>query len=107
MNLRRYALFLIVAILTFVIGVTAAFVVGKVNPFSHRRAGYKGCARLQALPGYKSRFMVYTVYRSDGTILRAYDVDQPSGFERLATPEGELASPPPPVVIKQTPQRIR
>lgn len=96
MNLRRYALFLSVAILTFVIGLTAAFIFGRVNPFSHSNRSYKRCARLYALPGYKSRFTVYTVYREDGTVLRAYDAKQTSGFERLAAPESELEPPPPP-----------
>ena len=52
MNFRRYTLFLLVAILTFVIGVSAAVVVGKVNPFTHRRAVRGGCGRLTALPDH-------------------------------------------------------
>jgi hypothetical protein len=107
MSLRRYAFFVAVAILTFVVGVGAAVLVGRVNPFSHRRAAHKGCARLSALPGYKSRFTVYTVYRPDGTVLRAEDVDKTSGFERLGTPEGELAPPPPPAAVKDSPQGSR
>ena len=96
MNLRRYALFLSVAILTFVIGVTAAVLFGRVNPFSRGHRAHRGCARLSALPGYKSRFTVYTVYREDGTVMRAYDASKTDGFERLAAPESDLEPPPPP-----------
>lgn len=96
MNLRRCALFLAVAILTFVIGVTAAFIFGRVNPFSHNHRAHRGCARLSALPGYKSRFTVYTVYREDGTVMRAYDANKTRGFESLSAPESQLEPPPPP-----------
>ena len=96
MNLRRYALFLSVAILTFVIGVTAALLFGGATPLSHSRRSYRRCARLSALPDYKSRFTVYTVYREDGTVLRAYDASKTDGFERLAAPDSDLEPPPPP-----------
>lgn len=75
MNLRRYTLFLIVAILTFVIGVTAAVLVGNVNPFPQRHASRRSCTRLSALPAPKNRLTVYTVYRLDGTVVREYEVD--------------------------------
>lgn len=99
MNLRRYVLFLIVAILTFVIGVTAAVLVGKVNPFSSRHAARGGCRRLSALPAPKNRLTVYTVYRADGTILRSYDVDRTYGLERLGTTTDQVEPPPPPPVV--------
>jgi hypothetical protein len=85
MNLRRYALFIVVAILTFILGVTAAVVVGGVNPFPHRNQARRGCARLTALPDDRSRLTVYTVYRSDGTVVKSYEVDKTYGLERLGT----------------------
>jgi hypothetical protein len=102
MNFRRYTLFLLVAILTFVIGVSAAVVVGKVNPFTHRRAVRGGCGRLTALPDHRSQWTVYTVYRSDGTVVRAYEVDKTYGLERLGATTADTAPPPPPVVTDRT-----
>ncbi|MBD0369420.1 MAG: hypothetical protein ICV60_01095 [Pyrinomonadaceae bacterium] len=76
MNLRRYVLFLVVAILTFVIGVTAAVLVGHVNPFPRLHVTRsRNCTRLSALPAPKNRLTVYTVYRLDGTVVREYEVD--------------------------------
>ncbi|HEX8176731.1 MAG TPA: hypothetical protein VF543_16690 [Pyrinomonadaceae bacterium] len=84
MNLRRYASFLAVAILTFVIGVSAAMLFGRVNPFSRRPHSRRNCARLTALPDNKSRMTVYTVYRQDGTIVKSYEVEKSYGLERLS-----------------------
>jgi hypothetical protein len=39
MKTRRYVLFLIVAILTFLLGVTAAAIVDSVNPFARNAGG--------------------------------------------------------------------
>ena len=101
MNFRRYALFLLVAVLTFVMGVAAAVLVGKVNPFSHRQAARRSCSRLSALPAPKNRLTVYTVYRSDGTVLRSFEVDEKTyAFERLAVKTAETA-PPPPVIVTE------
>jgi hypothetical protein len=101
MNLRRYWLFLLVAILTFFIGVASAVLVGKVNPFPHVRHSRRGgCRQLSALPTPKRTWTVYTVYRADGTVVRAYEVDKTYGLERLAAPPDEAAVPPPPVVVE-------
>jgi hypothetical protein len=97
MNLRRYALFFIVAVLTFVIGLSAAMLFGRFNPFSHSHQSRRGCVRLTALPDHKSRIRVYTVYRSDGTLLKSYEVDKTYGLERLGATTDE-ATP-------QTPSR--
>lgn len=83
MNLRRYTLFLLVAFLTFIVGVTAAVLVGKINPFSHKRyeVRSRGCRRLSALPAApatKNRLTVYTAYRSNGTVY-SYEVDETLG----------------------------
>jgi hypothetical protein len=94
MNFRRYALFLLVAILTFVIGVSAAMLFGKVSPFSRRYRMRSRCARLTALPAPKDRFTVYTIYREDGTLVRPYYVDKADGLERLAEPSDEAAAVP-------------
>lgn len=103
MNFRRYALLTLVAVLTFVIGVAAAVLVGQVNPFPHRQEARKSCVRLSALPERKSIMTVYTVYRSDGTVVRAYDVDKTEGLDRLgATTSAE--PPPPPPVVKDVPR---
>lgn len=91
MNLRRYALFLTVAILTFVIGVSAALLFGKVNPFSHRQHARRGCARLTALPDHRSKMMIYTIYRSDGLLMKSYDVDKTYGLERLGEAPAQTA----------------
>ncbi|HEY0323284.1 MAG TPA: hypothetical protein VGC66_20170 [Pyrinomonadaceae bacterium] len=102
MNMRRYALFLIVAILTFVIGVTAAVLVGKVSPFAHQRRAYSRCSHLSALPALpapKSRLTVYTVYRYDGTVLRSFEVDDDEGFVRFGEAKDEVAPPPPPPAV--------
>jgi hypothetical protein len=105
MNFRRYALFLLVAILTFVIGVSAAIVVGKVNPFAHRREVRGRCGRLSALPAPKNRLTVYTVYRPDGTVVRSFEVDEKTyAFERLSTPTAETA---PPTVVTDAPRSWR
>jgi hypothetical protein len=97
MNLRRYALFLLVAVLTFVIGVTAAVLVGKVNPFPHVQEARRSCSRLSALPDHRSRITVYTVYRSDGTLLKSYEVDKTyEGTDTLGVTTDELEPPPPP-----------
>ncbi|HEV7842422.1 MAG TPA: hypothetical protein VGO69_01935 [Pyrinomonadaceae bacterium] len=98
MNLRRYAWFLLVAVLTFVIGVAAAFLVGQVNPFPHRHEGRKNCVRLSALPERRSSMMVYTVYRTDGTVVKAYEVDKTYGLDRLGATTDEAAPPPPPAM---------
>ena len=98
MNLRRYALFFIVAILTFAIGVGAAALVAGANPFSRARK-HGGCRRLSSLPGPRRSLAVYTVYRPDGTVVRAYDVDKAYGLERLGRTSDEAAPPPPPPVI--------
>lgn len=102
MNLKRYSSFLIVAILTFVIGVASAVLVGGVNPFPRMRVAHKKSRRcLPSLPGPSKQLTVYTVYRTDGTIVRAYEVDKPDGLVSLgATPE-EI--PPPPPFIKDVP----
>ncbi|HEX8747643.1 MAG TPA: hypothetical protein VF717_10630 [Pyrinomonadaceae bacterium] len=83
MNLRRYASFLAVAILTFVIGVSAAMLFRRVNPFSHRQQSRRSCVLLTSLRDNKSRMTVYTVYRQDGTIVKSYEVDKTYGLERL------------------------
>ena len=83
MNFRRYALFLLVALLTFVIGVSAAMLFGKVSPFSRGYRMRGRCARLSALPAPKDRFTVYTIYREDGTIVRPYNVDKTYEADRL------------------------
>lgn len=108
MNFRRYALFLLVAVLTFVMGVAAAVLVGQVNPFPHRYEGRKRCVRLSALPERRSSMMIYTVYRSDGTVVKAYDVDKTDGLDKLgaATIE-EPPPPPPPPVVKDMPRSSR
>lgn len=99
MNLRRYALFLTVAVLTFVIGVSTALLFGKVNPFSRTTHARKGCVRLTALPGNKGRMMIYTVYRSDGTLIKSYEVDKTYGLERLGETTDEAAP-----AVKETPR---
>jgi hypothetical protein len=96
MNLRRYALFFTVAILTFVLGVTAAVMFRKVNPFSRGHQTRKSCVRLTALPDHRSKLTVYTVYRQDGTVVKSYEVDSTYGLERLGA-KTEEAAPPPPV----------
>ena len=94
MNLRRYALFFIVAVLTFAIGVAAAALVGGVNPLAHRHQTRRSCVRLTALPEHRTKMTVYTVYRSDGTVVKAYDVDKTYGLERLGAATDEDAIPP-------------
>lgn len=94
MNLRRYALFLAVAALTFIIGVSAAMLFGKVNPFSHRHHSRKSCVRLTALPDHRSKMMIYTIYRTDGTVVRSYEVDKTYGLESLGATTNEPAPPP-------------
>jgi hypothetical protein len=86
MNLRRYSLFLIVAILTFVIGVTSAVVVGSVNPFPQMHRCRR--ARLNSLRMPDKRLTVSTVYRSDGTILRTYEVEKTEWMDKLAEEPG-------------------
>jgi hypothetical protein len=106
MNLRRYASFLVVAILTFVIGVSAAMLFGRVNPFSHRPQSRRSCARLTALPDNKSRMTVYTVYRLDGTIVKSYEVDKTYGPERLGEPRSEETLTKP-MISSEVPQSSR
>lgn len=89
MNLRRYTLFFIVAILTFVIGVSAAMLFGRVSPFSHSHKYRRSCGRLTALPDHRNRLTVYTVYKPDGTVVKSYEVDKTYGLERLGTITGE------------------
>lgn len=97
MKLRRYALFLVVAILTFVIGVSAALLFGGVTLTAHRSQGRAtGCRRMMLLPDNRSRMTVYTVYREDGTIVKSYEVERASGLERLGTMTGEDEPPQPP-----------
>ncbi len=92
MNLRRYALFLMVAVLTFVIGVSTALLFGKVNPFSHRQySRKKSCARLTALPDHRSKMMIYTIYRKDGALLKSYEVEKTGALERLGETTDETA----------------
>jgi hypothetical protein len=98
MNLRRYALFLLVALLTFVIGVTAAVLVGHVSPFPHRHEGRRRCGRFAALPDSRTKMTVYTVYRLDGTIVKSYEVDKTYGLERIGPMTDEAAPPAPPVI---------
>jgi hypothetical protein len=78
-----------VAILTFVIGVSAAMLFGRVNPFSHRQQTRRSCISLRAQPDHKSRITVYTVYRQDGTVVKSYEVDKTNGFERLGKDRSE------------------
>jgi hypothetical protein len=109
MNFRRYSLFLIVAILTFFIGVAAARLVGGGNPFPHLREPRRGgCRQLSALPAPKRTWTVYTVYRSDGTVVKAYEVDKTYGLERLGAPPDEAAvQPPAPIVVTDAPRPPR
>jgi len=108
MNLRRYALFLIVAMLTFVIGLASAALISRVNPFTRVQESHKGCRRLSALPGPKRSMTVYTVYRSDGTVVKAYEVDKTYGLERLGEATGETpAAPPPPPVVTEAGRSTR
>ncbi len=96
MNLRRYTLFLIVALLTFSIGVAAAFLTGASNPLAHSEKRRCGSRRLSSLPGPSKSFRVYTVYRSDGTILRAAEADVASDSVTPPASAFTLEPPPPP-----------
>ena len=95
MNLKRFSLHLAIAILTFVIGVSAAMLFGRVNPFSYNRQSRRSCARLTALPDHRSRITVYTVYRPDGRLVKSYEVDKTYGLERLGTITSEESPAPP------------
>lgn len=96
MNLKRVSLYLVVAILTFVIGLSASMLFGaKLNPFSSNRQSRRSCARLTALPDHRSRITVYTVYRPDGTVVKSYEVDKTYGLERLGTITSEEATTTP------------
>lgn len=95
MKLRRYALFLVVALLTFVIGVGVALLFGGVNLFSHRHEARTRCRRMMLLPDNRSRMTVYTVYRTDGTVVKSYEVEQSNGLERLSLRNEDEAPPPP------------
>ena len=98
MNLRRYSLFLVIALLTFSIGVAAAFVAGAFNPLARsekRRCGHPS-RRLSSLPGPTKPFHVFTVYRSDGTILKATDVDENATNPPTSTFNFRVEPPPPP-----------
>ena len=100
MNLRRYTLFLIVALLTFIIGVTAAVVIGHVNPFPRARA-YRRCGRVSALPAPNRRSFVYTVYRSDGTVLKSYEVDKTDWTDKLGE-TSDATAPQPTIVVTES-----
>lgn len=93
--MRRYLLFLLVAILTFVMGVASAALIGGVALFpqaqtdsSSRRCSQR---RLSSIRMPKRSLSVYTFYRSDGTLLKSYEVDRAYGLERLGMDRSEAA----------------
>ena len=94
MKLRRYTLFLLVALLTFSIGVAAAFLAGASNPLAHKEKRRCGCGRLSSLPGPSKSLRIYTVYRLDGTVLRATEVDEAS--DSFGPPVSVWSFEPPP-----------
>lgn len=96
MKLRRYALFLSAAILTFMIGVAAALLFGGTTLFQHRHETRTRCGRMTLLPDNRSRMTVYTVYRSDGTIVKSYEVEKAGGLERLTLTNDDDPPPVPP-----------
>lgn len=107
MNLRRYTLFLIVALLTFLIGIASAALFVRVNPFQRAEKTRCGCRRLSSLPGPRKAFTVYTVYRSDGTILRATEVDKASDSDSDVAIPADVEPPPIPPPAPALPRRSR